>query len=362
MSFPYQPDQLTTEWLTDTLRQAGALHKARVASFEVKPLSEALGIIGQNTIIRLAYDAIEDTAPQSLFAKFALSDAEQRANWRVTYQQEIRFYQQFVRRVALPTPRAYFSEFDEETGYFLLLLEDCSYGEVGSRLAGCSIERARLVVSEIAKFHAAWWQHPEVPHDSGKYTLAAAVGWEEIYIQQVNRLDDIPEIPRDPELVRTIKELGPQLANTMKYQQEDPYTLIHHDYHLGNMIFIETNGTTKPMIIDWQDMSIGHGPTDVALFLGSSMSIEDRRSYEQALLKLYHDTLCEQGVVNYSFDQCWDDYRLGMFETLWRNVILFGLGILQGAAYTEHLDVFGPRIFAAVVDLNSREALSRLDA
>jgi hypothetical protein len=78
------------------------------------------------------------------------------------------------------------------------------------------------------------------------------------------------------------------------------------------------------------------------------------------LLKLYYETLCDHGVVNYSFEQCWDDYRLGMFETLWREVGLFGLRWLQGATYIEHRDVFGPRIFAAVVDLKSREALSRL--
>lgn len=33
---------------------------------------------------------------------------------------------------------------------------------------------------------------------------------------------------------------------------------------------------------------------------------------------------------------------------------------MQGAAYIELRDVFAPRIYAAVVDLNSREALSRL--
>lgn len=146
----------------------------------------------------------------------------------------------------------------------------------------------------------------------------------------------------------------------MDYQRRGPYTLIHHDYHLGNLIFVETNDGPKVMVIDWQDMSVGHGPTDVAMLLGYSFSIEDRRKHEKELLKLYHDTLCDHGVANYSFDQCWGDYRLGMFEILWRNVILFGNRYLQGAAYTEHLEVFGPRGYAAVVDLKSREALSRL--
>lgn len=114
------------------------------------------------------------------------------------------------------------------------------------------------------------------------------------------------------------------------------------------------------MVIDWQDLSVGHGPTDVAMLLGYSFSIQDRRKHERALLKLYHSTLCEHGVAHYSFEQCWEDYRLGMFEIMWRDVILFGNRYLQGAAYTEHLEVFEPCAYPAVVDLKSREALIRL--
>ena len=61
MTFPHQPEQLTTAWLTDTLRQAGALHEARVVSFEIKPLSDMVGIVGQNTIINLVYDTTGET-------------------------------------------------------------------------------------------------------------------------------------------------------------------------------------------------------------------------------------------------------------------------------------------------------------
>ena len=192
MNFPHQPDQLTAAWLTDALCAALRLHAAHVASFEVKPFAETAGLLGQNMIVRLVYDMPEDTAPQSIFAKFALADADKRAGWRTSYVQEVRFYRQFAQQVALPTPRAYFSisrnshkatkntksaifnfvplclcvrqnreslyfaEFDEETGHFLLLLEDCSYGEAGDRLTGCSLDRARQAVVEIATFHATW--------------------------------------------------------------------------------------------------------------------------------------------------------------------------------------------------------------
>lgn len=101
MNFPHQPDQLTAAWLTDTLRQAGVLHKARVVSFERKPISETAGLLGQNTIIRLTYDTPEASAPLSLFAKFAVSNTGLHVHLRSFYIQEVRFYQRFAQRVAL---------------------------------------------------------------------------------------------------------------------------------------------------------------------------------------------------------------------------------------------------------------------
>ena len=119
MDFPHQPDQLTPAWLTDTLRQAGVLHKARVVSFERKPIAETAGLLGQNTIIRLTYHEPEASAPLSLFAKFALADAGQRAHWRTSYVQEVLFYQQndgsgLARYVNWASCNGYFALFRDE--------------------------------------------------------------------------------------------------------------------------------------------------------------------------------------------------------------------------------------------------------
>ena len=359
MDFPYQPEQLTAEWLTDTLRQAGVLNGTHITSFEVQPLSETAGIVGQNTIIRLAYDKSDDTAPKSIFAKFALATEERRAHWQYKYINEVQFYKEFAHQVDVSTPQAYFSEFEEETGYALLLLEDCSYGELGDWIKGCSIERMRLVVTEIAKFHATWWEHPALPQYAWARMQDSEVNkLQERYLQIADTLDDVPEIPRDPELLQTIKDHAIHFSSWMNYQrQSSPYTLLHNDYHLNNLIFIEDN---KLMILDWQTMSMGRGVSDVACLLGK-VPIEDRRVHETELLKLYHHTLCENGVVGYSYDQCWDDYRMAIFDGFWKSVFVIANRRQTEAQLNLQRHVLGPRIFAAVLDLNSRETFSRLD-
>ena len=55
-------------------------------------------------------------------------------------------------------------------------------------------------------------------------------------------------------------------------------------------------------IIDWQLSVRNVGAIDVGYFLGESLSIEDRRAHERALLERYHDGLVAGGVTGYSFD------------------------------------------------------------
>ena len=78
---------------------------------------------------------------------------------------------------------------------------------------------------------------------------------------------------------------------------EPPQTIIHWDYNLGSLLFLEAPGDRLSLaVIDWQLVSIGRSLYDVTLFLGRHLSPEDRRAKETALLKMYHAILAENGV------------------------------------------------------------------
>jgi hypothetical protein len=51
------------------------------------------------------------------------------------------------------------------------------------------------------------------------------------------------------------------------------------------------------------------------------VDVADRRAWEHDLVRAYYQTVCAGGVDGYSFDQCWEDYRLGIFRPLHRLVV-----------------------------------------
>ena len=67
-------------------------------------------------------------------------------------------------------------------------------------------------------------------------------------------------------------------------------------------------------IIDWQLMSRGARPYDVAYFMSQSLDVEQRAPPSAISKRRYHDGLRAGGVRDYSFDDCFEDYRLA---TLW---------------------------------------------
>jgi hypothetical protein len=66
--------------------------------------------------------------------------------------------------------------------------------------------------------------------------------------------------------------------------------------------------------VDWQTVGIAQPGRDLAYFLGTCLSIDDRRRHEHELVALYQGHLAAYGVGGYPLDQCVDDYRAGMLH------------------------------------------------
>ena len=54
----------------------------------------------------------------------------------------------------------------------------------------------------------------------------------------------------------------------------------------------------------------------MATFISETFNPFERKQREIDLLKLYHSTLRENGISGYSFDDCFNDYRISMLEIL----------------------------------------------
>ncbi|MEP6870029.1 MAG: oxidoreductase family protein, partial [Novosphingobium sp.] len=130
-------------------------------------------------------------------------------------------------------------------------------------------------------------------------------------------------------------------------------TLVHSDFRLDNMLF-DRDGTG--VTLDWQTFSSGHPGRDTGLFIGCSLATEIRRQSEKAILAAYHQRMTALGVTNYSFEECFDDFRWGVFIGL-QNVVI-GMNAVQS---TERgLKMFRQKLAKCCATIMDHDALQVL--
>ena len=314
MTIPAGPEALTAEWLTDALRSSGVITTSRVVSFDAPRIGEGSGFIGQLAQVALRYDAAEDGAPASLIAKFPASGEMGRmiGNLFDFYNREICFYREIAEDIELRTPRCYYTAADTKTQEYVLLLEDLAPARVGDHAAGCALDEAEIALTSIAKFHAAWWEHPRLEeiadwmpmidapvHQSAEASYQQA--WEPFIANFGQKIS--------PEMRKTAEQIGQRVIALQSSIADRPHTIIHGDYRTDNLFFGTAAGGAPFVVIDWQIACRGRGIFDVAYLLCGGLDADIRSANEDRLLHLYHDTLVANGVKDYSFEQCWREYR-----------------------------------------------------
>lgn len=361
--YPTTPERLTSEWLTEALRESGVVARARVISHSAKVIGEGVGFMGQLARIALHYDVQEPGAPQAVIAKFPAAAQENRdiAMYFHFYEREVGFYEHICDKVPLRTPRCYFHAFDASNGDVLLLLEDLAPAAVGDQLAGCTADQMDLAVRELAKFQAVWWRAPELdtldwmPGINAEWNVAAVeanypLSWDAFVTFTSGYLT--PTVRAAGErFVGRIRPLLDRIGDDL------PMTIVHGDYRLDNMFFGAPGSGTEFAVIDWQIATRGGGVFDVAYFVAGSLAPEERRVRERDIVRVYHETLVEHGVKDYSAEQCWEDYRLSALILLAYSVIGAGGLDLANKRGMELFTKITQRTIAALDDLKAYELL-----
>jgi aminoglycoside/choline kinase family phosphotransferase len=360
MDFPEKPENLTAEWLTEVLRDRGVINNARVQTFEAKSTGGISGVLGEHVRLRFTYDIVESDAPQTIYAKFSLSDPNVRAlpHKLRFYENEANFYEQVANQVELRTPYCYYSALNSETGASLLLLEDLAPARNGEYSVGCSPAQAELAVQAIAKFHATWWGNSRL--DSLSWlsefnTQAYQSIYDRAWQPFLEKLGDrLPKSLLDI-AARSLKDAS--IVDNSHH--EAPQTLVHGDYHLENLFFATEQGGVPLTVVDWQTIHRGRGVADVAYLLVKGLQSSDRKAHEMRILHDYHRILLENDVQGYSFDQCLLDYRLHTLRALYVFIAVIGLGFYEGDRLTSYCDALVPRMNAAFTELDVGELLPK---
>jgi hypothetical protein len=309
-----EPGQVTTDWVTDVLRNDGAI----TTQTSVIALSlEAIGTgqIGDNVRFSLRYEGLP--GPPTIVCKFGSSDpASAAAGVQLgLYETEAAFYGELADTVDVARPHCYLAAVTPGTADAVLVLEDLAPAVQGDQIAGCDRTQAELAVDEAARLHGPRWGDPTLSalgwlKRAGDGGLGSAVPllWDAFVDRYGSALL--------PVTLDSGAQVG-ELAAALDARSSSTRTAVHYDFRLDNMLFGTTAGGRPLTVVDWQTVQLGSGPMDVAYFLGSAFEPGIRRACERDLVARYHRLLVDlYAVDDYPLDQCWADYVSFSFSSL----------------------------------------------
>lgn len=252
--------------------------------------------------------------PQSLFVKATPENPFLRETLAMLHMHEIeaRFYQTLQPELGSMAPKSYYAR-SYPGGRFLILLEDLSVR--GCRpywLADtCDLAHAKAVIVALGRMHAKYWQSDRLLNDLvWVRPRTKRFGWtwlEQAFQYARSALPGKIAENEFPEEMASLLRLWNQHANAIfNAWEKQPRTVLHGDPHLGNT-FSSPDGTAG--LFDWQVKFSGHGLRDIAYFILSALSNEDRKKNERDLFDLYLETLVE-GNVRLDRQEAWNDYCL----------------------------------------------------
>ena len=301
-----------------------------------------------------------DGGPEQLVLKLPAGDRASIDMIAGAYRKEVRFYRDLASTVAVNTAACHYSAMatEETCGDFTLILEDLSPRTQGDQLAGCTAEQARAAVVNLAGLHGPRWcdpsrsEHHDLPvqgpddadllagfYDPTMDTFLALMG---------ERLSD-----EDADILRAI---GP-LVKPWSLARPERFAVVHADYRLDNLMFSAADDEAV-FAVDWQTYNLGLPARDLSYFLGTGLTVENRRQHERALVADYHRALVGHGVSDYSADDCWDDYRFAMVQ----GPLVAMFGCTYGARTDRGDEMFAQMIArscAAIRDLGTLDLAGR---
>lgn len=359
---PFEPvvpvDQITAGWLTRVLVDTGRMDMAaRVVSVGRAPCGT--GQLGDSYRFTLAYDP-PLAGPATLVGKFASRDPTSREFGCRSgyYRNEIGFYGELAPGLAMSIPTAVHAALADNATDFVLLMEDLAPARQVDQLLGCSADESARVMDQAAALHAhSWHDHRLAARDWLKGTVGIFTHVTDTFANVVKTFPDLcGDLVPDCDLREAEKLIGQ--ADAWKRIFIDPQCLWHSDLRADNVLFDARDGRRPVVVLDWQGVGFGRGTIDVAYWMGTSMTLENRRAHERDLVAHYHAALVGHGVADYDAERCWDDYRVHALHGL--QVGVFGLGAVKRTPRGDQMwKLWIERTAAQVRDLDSFSALAR---
>lgn len=314
------PDEVTVLWLDRVLSACDLSKAGALSRFEATPIGT--GKVGEIVRFDLWWRGGRH-GPASVIGKFAARDeASRRAGLLTgTYVREVSFYRRFAESAALRIPACHGVAFDPGSGDFVLVLEDLRDAEAGDQMRGCRVDAAAHALESIAGLHAAHFGSAALRREGWLSTRSegGGEGLAAVYDTLVDPFVKCFATRLAPAVLETASRLKGRVAEWIA-RDRAPFTLVHGDYRVENLMFGGPRSDFAVAVVDWQTVAIGPGLCDVSYFLGAGLPLEARRAHEAALVRLYVDAMAARGIA-LDPDVSFEEYRLHAFAGLHMAVV-----------------------------------------
>jgi hypothetical protein len=179
-------------------------------------------------------------------------------------------------------------------------------------LEGCPLERLELVLSSLARIHAHFWHRPPIAGLSSTAGIGSAMSGlekEETFPNLWKAFVNDVALNHDEKqkLVALCTDLSKRkLQDIHKHVHDYQPTLIHGDFHVGNMLF---HNDSKLTLLDWATCGAGNNMVDVVFFLVVSTNL-NMNEIMSTWLPLYHKVLLESNpTIDFSWEKCVSHFR-----------------------------------------------------
>lgn len=312
------PEQITPEWLTGVLRKNGCLKYGKVIGVKNKLTKTLVVSVVSRLEVSYSTDA-PASAPSGLFLKVSRPNLSQVISSELN-SKEVEFYRTIAPAMSDPPfIRCYDAVYSSEDDRSHVLLEDLSetHFQPQSPLPPSKLY-CELAVEAMAHLHAHWREHPQLGKEIGRLfdeskLNAFVCKVEENVIRFVNFLGDRLSVERrkiyDRLLASKYKIWG-------RLTDAAGLTVTHGDAHWWNLLYPREMDKHRVRIFDWQLWHVDVGARDMAFMIALGGYAERRTAMEKNLMRRYYDSLTAHGVRNYTWEDCWHDYRWSAVRNL----------------------------------------------
>ena len=312
------PEQVTPEWLTGVFRKSGFLKHGKVINVQNRLTKRLLLSVVSRLEVGYSKDA-PASAPSKFFLKISRPDLS-KTIFPEPKGKEVEFYRTIAPEMSDPPfIHCYDAAYSSELGKAHLLLDDLSetHFQTEPPLPPSNLY-CELAVDCMAQLHAFWWEHPRLGEGIGKLfdeseLNAFVCEVEKNVIGFIDFLGEGLSAERRriyDRLLSAKYKIWGRLTNAAGL------TVTHGDAHWWNLLYPRDADKERVRLFDWQLWHVDVGARDLAFMIALGGYAERRAMMEENLMRRYYDGLIAHGVRNYTWDDCWNDYRWSALRNL----------------------------------------------